>query len=285
MVPKRKTNLRLSYLNSILFFLSIFTLQVNAETKIIAKSGDTILTISKRYGVPLKELMYKNSFNDANKLIEGEIIIIPQKNNDLDNSIKNIKYKVVEGDTLYKIARDYSVSLKDIINLNNLGDNSFLELNQILILPKDAKQKASIGKKYKSANKRILYHQTTKAEDISTIAETHKVSTEEINILNNLNNPITINPNTKLKIRESKPPKWLKYGSLMINWADWTYLDGHYIAQAKTRKNKSFYLAVSCKKRALNNTLSNSYWTNWYFPEIDFEFKLINDFCDQEFKL
>ena len=48
-------------------------------------------------------------------------------------------------------------------------------------------------------------------------------------------------------------------------------------------KNKTFYLALSCKKRVLNNTLNNSFWTSWYFPETDFEFKLINDFCDQDF--
>ena len=69
----------------------------------------------------------------------------------------------------------------------------------------------------------------------------------------------------------------------MINWTDWTYFDGNYIAQAKTKKNKAFYLALSCKKRALNNTLNKSSWTNWYFPETDFEFKIINDFCDQDF--
>ena len=51
----------------------------------------------------------------------------------------------------------------------------------------------------------------------------------------------------------------------------------------ETKKNKAFYLALTCKKRALNNTLNNSYWTNWYFPQTDFEFKLINDFCDQDF--
>ena len=71
----------------------------------------------------------------------------------------------------------------------------------------------------------------------------------------------------------------------MINWSDWTYLDGNYISQAKTKKNKYFYLALNCKKRALNNTLNNSYWTSWYFPKRDFEFNLINDFCDQDLKI
>ena len=81
------------------------------------------------------------------------------------------------------------------------------------------------------------------------------------------------------------PLKWLKYGSLIIKWSDWRYLDGNYITQAKNKKNKSFYLAISCEKRTLNNTLNNSYWTSWYFPEREFEFKLINDFCDNSFEI
>ncbi|WP_413682963.1 LysM peptidoglycan-binding domain-containing protein [Prochlorococcus sp. MIT 1011] len=286
MIKKIEKNISLLYLNSIIFFLSIFTLKVNAETTIIAKSGDTLLKISKQYRVPLKELMYKNNLNDATRIIEGKAIVIPLRNKDKDFKNDNTIYKVVEGDTLYKIARIYNVNLQDIIDLNNLGTNSFLELGQIILLPKSAINKEVIIKNnIKLASKKVFYHQTSKSEDLSIISEIHKITKEEINILNNLNNTVKINPNIKLKIRESKPSKWLKYGSLMINWSDWTYLDGNYIAQAKTKKNKSFYLALNCKKRALNNTLNNSYWTNWYFPDNDFEFKLINDFCDQDFKI
>ena len=88
-----------------------------------------------------------------------------------------------------------------------------------------------------------------------------------------------------MRIRTNKDLKWLRYGSLIIKWSDWTYLDGNYITQAKNKKNKSFYLAISCKTRALNNTLNNSFWTNWYFPTTDFEFKLITDFCDQDLNI
>ena len=286
MLKKIEKNISLLCLNSIIFFLSIFTLKVNAETTIIAKSGDTLLKISKQYGVPLKELMYKNNLNDATRIIEGKAIVIPLKNKEKDYKADNPIYKVVEGDTLYKIARNYNVNLQDIIDLNNLGNNSFLELGQIILLPKGAiNKKVIIKKNIKLASKKVFYHQTSKSEDLSIISEIHKITKEEINVLNNLNNTEKINPNIKLKIRESKPSKWLKYGSLMINWSDWTYLDGNYIAQAKTKKNKSFYLALNCKKRTLNNTLNNSYWTNWYFPDNDFEFKLINDFCDQDFKI
>tara|TARA_B100000700_G_scaffold222000_1_gene244517 strand:- start:431 stop:1294 length:864 start_codon:yes stop_codon:yes gene_type:complete len=285
MIKKIKKNISLFYLNSIIFFLSIFTLQVNAETKIIAKSGDTLLKISKQYGVPLKELMYKNNLNNATREIEGKMIVIPQKKSEVDIKLDNLTYKVVKGDTLYRISRDYNVNLKDIIAINNLGDNYFLKIDQVIILPKDAMSNKGINNKnIKLAIKKVFYHQTSKTEDISNIAKIHQIPIEEINILNNLNNTVKVNSNIKLKLRENKDSnRWLKYGSLMINWSNWTYLDGNYITQSKTKKNKSFYLALNCKKRVFNNTLNNDYWTNWYFPAKDFEFKLINDFCFQDF--
>jgi len=240
MVTKIKKTISLFYLSSIILFLSIFTLQVNAETKIIAKSGDTLLKISKQYGVSLKELMYKNNFNDATRIIEGKVIVIPLKKNDKDIKVENLTHKVVKGDTFYKIARDYNVNLKDIIAVNNLANNSFLKINQIIILPKGAIYKEIISNKnIKLASKKVFYHQTSKAEDLSTIAAIHQIPIEKINILNNLNNTVKVNQNMKLKLRESKTSKWLKYGSLIINWSDWTYLEGNYITQARTKKNLS----------------------------------------------
>ena len=284
MTKNIKVSINLFYINIIILILSTFTLKANGEIKILAKKGDTLFKISNQYGVPLKELMYKNNLNDATKIIEGEVILIPNK--DINKFKKNghLTYKVIKGDTLSKIARDYNVNLKDIISINNLNNDSYLKLNQILLLPKGANYKRVISREdNKLVSKKVFYHQTSKEEDLSTIAYIHKIPIEEIKTLNKLNDPIKIKPNVKLKLRKHKPLKWLKYGSLMINWSDWTYFDGNYIAQAKTNKDKSFYLALTCKKRVLNNTLNNSYWTNWYFPETDFEFQLINDFCDQDF--
>ena len=269
---------------SLIFLFSIVILQVKAETKIIAKNGDTLLKIAKQYGVPLKELMHKNKFNNAKRIIEGELIIIPLKNDENKNKENPLSHKIIEGDTLYKIARDYNVNLKDIIYINNLDIDSLLKPNTIILLPQGANYNKVINKKViKVARKKVFYHQTSSSDNISDISEIHKVPKEKIISLNKLNYPIEINPNIKLKIRNNKTNKWLKYGSLIVNWSDWMYLDGNYITQVKNKENRYFYLAISCEKRILNHTLKNSYWTNWYFPESDFEFKLINDFCDKDF--
>ncbi len=284
MLTKMKSNISLFLTNNIIIFLSLFAVSVNSETTIIAKSGDNLIKISRQYGVPLKELMYKNNFNDATKIIEGEIVIIPLKNNGEDNKNNHLTYKVIKGDTLYKIARDYNINIKDIISINRLTYDSYLKAGQIIILPKGTVYKNLNNKEsIELVSKKVIYHRTYKTEDISTISNMHRVTIEEINTLNKLNDPVEINPNTKLQLRKKNPSKWLKYGSIMVNWSDWTYFDGNYIALSKTKKNTSFYIALNCKKRALNNTLNNASWTNWYFAKHDFEFKLIDDFCDKDF--
>ena len=286
MIKRKKILFSFVNIYSIIILLSFFIAKVKADTKIIAKNGDTLFKLSREYGVPLKELMYKNNYNDANKIVEGEVIIIPRKNYSENNDKELLTHKVIEGDTLYKISRDYNVKLNDIISINKLDNSSLLKPNQIIVLPKGAFYKKVIAKKsIKSAIKRVSYHQTSKIESLSEIALIHKVKIEEIITLNKLNDPIKVAANTKLKIRNRKTLKWLKYGSITINWSDWRYLDGNYITKAKNTKNLSFYLSVNCEKRALNNTLKDSSWSSWYFPTSDFEFKLINDFCDQAFKI
>ena len=144
MTKKSKKLLNYILTNGIFFFLSIFTLQVNSETKIIAKDGDTLFNLSKEYGVSLKELMHKNNINNANLILEGKTILIPVNN---FNKNDRITYKVIEGDTLYKIARDYNVNIKDIISINKIDNELLLKPNQIIILPNGATYKKLISLK------------------------------------------------------------------------------------------------------------------------------------------
>ena len=95
------------YIKSIVFCLLIATSQVNAETKIIAKNGDTLIKLSKQYGIPLKELMHKNNFNDANRILEGKAIIIPQNNN-MNNNMNNT-YKVKDTELIFMEQYDLEV--------------------------------------------------------------------------------------------------------------------------------------------------------------------------------
>ena len=53
----------------------------------------------------------------------------------LINELDYIKYKVVKGDTLWKIAQEYNTSVDEIVKLNNIENPDLIIIGQILKIP------------------------------------------------------------------------------------------------------------------------------------------------------
>ena len=97
---------------------------VPANTYIV-KSGDSLYSIAKRYGITVNELKNANN-KSSNMLTIGEALVIP-------NSSSSNYYIVKSGDTLYGIAGRYNTSVDKIKALNNLTSNA-LTIGQRLII-------------------------------------------------------------------------------------------------------------------------------------------------------
>ena len=87
---------------------------------------------------------------------------------------------VSEGDTLWNISRSYNIEIKDIIQMNNIQDDSYLQLGQQL----------SIGNKNIHRNmdskKRTILYSVKQGDNLYKISQLFDVSIksiEEINIL------------------------------------------------------------------------------------------------------
>jgi LysM repeat protein len=108
---------------------------VNGATKTTTRyrvaKGDTMQKISNQFGVQVASLMKANNKSSPRNLKVGEVLLIPQNraivassngNKKSQNSdIKNvINYRVKNGDTLWKIASRYDVSVTQIKKWNNL---------------------------------------------------------------------------------------------------------------------------------------------------------------------
>ena len=88
-------------------------------------SGDTLYSISNRYGVSVDELKSLNNLSN-NNLSVGQVIKVPI----MDTTV----YTVKRGDTLYSIAREYNVTPNELMSYNNLTSN-LLSIGQILRIP------------------------------------------------------------------------------------------------------------------------------------------------------
>ncbi|UOQ44164.1 LysM peptidoglycan-binding domain-containing protein [Halobacillus salinarum] len=93
------------------------------------KSGDTLYGIAGMYGLTVRQLAEENHILNPSVIQVGQMLTIPF------SSQKFSRYTVQRGDTLYRIAVKYGVSVKEIAELNQLADVSYISVGQVLWIP------------------------------------------------------------------------------------------------------------------------------------------------------
>ncbi|MEL7565924.1 MAG: LysM peptidoglycan-binding domain-containing protein [Dehalobacterium sp.] len=103
------------------------------------QSGDTMSKIAQKNGLAIPDIVKANNLQNPNILYIGEKIVIPAKQ--IQPAAQGIKtiyiiYAVRPGDTLFKIARENSTTVDEIIKANNLNPNKYLFVGQKIAIPK-----------------------------------------------------------------------------------------------------------------------------------------------------
>lgn len=97
-------------------------------------SGDTLYSISKKYGVSIDTIVSDNALKN-NILSVGQNLKIRVSGSIVEEcfgeDVSTNKYIVVKGDTLYSIARKFNTTVNNIKKNNNLTSNT-LSVGQIL---------------------------------------------------------------------------------------------------------------------------------------------------------
>jgi len=96
----------------------------------VVQRGDSLYSIANRFNTTVDELKRINNLT-SNLLNVGQVLTLPSTQ---APPLDTIVYIVKSGDTLYKIANQYGVSVQDIIDLNNLSSSN-LSINQQLLIP------------------------------------------------------------------------------------------------------------------------------------------------------
>lgn len=99
----------------------------------VVKSGDTLWSIAKKYGVSVDELKEKNNLN-SNALSINQVLLIPTVLEEVPEEIGEY-YTVVSGDTLYSIANKYGLTVDELKSLNNLSSNLLSIGQRLLVKP------------------------------------------------------------------------------------------------------------------------------------------------------
>lgn len=123
-------------------------------------------------------------------------------------SQKNTKHIVVEGESIYVIAKKYGVTESDIYELNPKAKGALLQLKTVLLIPnKSKKTTVSDEKKKKSTSKNFEsteIHTAVAGESLYVIAKKYGISLEKIKEINPSINPETIQIGDKINIIPTK---------------------------------------------------------------------------------
>ena len=150
------------------------------------KKGDSLYQIAKKYQTTVEEIKKLNNLK-TNDLKINQVLKIPEKK--VTTPPKQITedydiYIVKKGDSLYKIAKNYDITVTKLKEMNNLKSDA-LQINQELKVPK-------------SKESYIIY-KVKKGDSLYQIAKKNNTTVEEIKKLNNLTSNI-LSINQELKI-------------------------------------------------------------------------------------
>lgn len=140
------------------------------ENIYVVRKGDNLSTIAKKHRVRLSELMEINSLNRSSVIKVGQEIKIPasgevssmpeQKPAEHENaqvSSEAETYVVKSGDSLSRIAKRHSTTVRQLMSINNLKNHN-IKIGQKLIVPKASAK----SRRVQPSSLKIALRQTAK---------------------------------------------------------------------------------------------------------------------------
>lgn len=95
----------------------------NKNYYLIAREGDTFRSIGKEVGISYKKLAKYNERDKNDRLRQGDIIYLKKKQKKAPKQYKNYIHVVKAGESMYTIAQQYGIRLKNLYKINKLSPN------------------------------------------------------------------------------------------------------------------------------------------------------------------
>jgi membrane-bound lytic murein transglycosylase D len=125
------------------------TQRAGSRVDYVVAAGDSFWTISRRYGVGVRELAAWNGMAPRDTLSIGQKLVVWTKQSAPGNAVassgttRKLHYTVRNGDSLYLIANRFRVTVQQIARWNNIDVNKILRPGQKLTMYVDVTAQSS----------------------------------------------------------------------------------------------------------------------------------------------
>ena len=144
--------------------------------------GETLYSISRKYGAPIRDLINVNENIPVNDLAIGDTLRVPYIDKAAQTTHQKILavHEVQSTETLYSISRKYEVDVQEIRTWNQLGTQPLAIGQRLIIYDKsDTIQEQSI-------TSGDIMHIVKQGETLFSLSKTYQVSVNQLMAWNNL---------------------------------------------------------------------------------------------------
>ncbi|VAX29410.1 Membrane-bound lytic murein transglycosylase D [hydrothermal vent metagenome] len=145
------------------------------------RKGQTISSIAQQYGVGINMLLETNGLHRHTIISVGQQIMI----NETPERVGG-KHRIRRGESISTIASKYKVSIRRLLEANNLHKRSVIRAGKTLIIPGHTTASSSKISSTKGTSKTRKSHQIRSGESISTIAQKYAVRMRDLLSVNQL---------------------------------------------------------------------------------------------------
>ncbi|MGQ9473252.1 MAG: LysM peptidoglycan-binding domain-containing protein [Candidatus Caldatribacteriaceae bacterium] len=161
----------------------------------VVQPGESLWIISRRYRVSLQDLLRINGLSEKSVLYPGMKIIV--KEGEVGYPAASCEYyQVQKGDTLWSIARKFNTSVRSLMEVNGLNENSILQIGQKILISTTINTPVS----QEEISSTTITHIVKQGESLWVIARLYGVSMKSIMEANSLNEHSILQVGMKLAI-------------------------------------------------------------------------------------
>jgi peptidoglycan lytic transglycosylase D len=177
------------------------------------KRGDTLLALAKHYGIRVDDIITLNRIKNPRVLTVGTDLVLPLSKNFTRLPVEELKadyvrtrrqtYRVRNGDNLWKIARRFDVSEKQLRVWNRLGWSNVIRPGQTLLVSAKAARRTRpvhTAARAKSAPSRKVVYKVRPGDTLWGIGRQFDVAASQIQDWNNLSADHVLHPGQTLTL-------------------------------------------------------------------------------------